>query len=360
MKDHLRKLLVPPTTTIKEAMGRLDKSAEQILLVTDPRRTLIGTLTDGDIRRHILSEGSLQDPVSRVCHTNPKTVPSSFSASEARQLMLDKRIKQLPVIDGKRRVVDLLRWEDVLGRDTQRLRAPLGVPVVIMAGGKGVRMAPFTNILPKPLIPIEDRPLVQVIMDRFMVYGCRPFYMTVNYKAQMIKSYFAGEETRGKYRIRYVQEKEFLGTGGSLALIRKNLRGDFFLSNCDVMIKANYADILKFHREQSHVLTIVASMQNFRVPYGVIQLERNGSLKGIQEKPEYDLLANTGVYVLNDRVFRHFPRRAVFDMTDLIAEVKRAGAPVGVFPVGQGAWTDVGQWAEYFRNMIALKAGQGQ
>jgi dTDP-glucose pyrophosphorylase len=331
MNDELKGLLVPPTMSVKEAMTRMGESAEQILLVTTRDRTLIGTLTDGDIRRHILSDGALVEPVSKVCHTTPKTVSNTYSASEVKQLMLEKRIKQIPIVDAKRRVTGLLRWEDVLGRDTQRLRAPLAVPVVIMAGGKGARLEPFTSILPKPLIPIEDRPLVQVIMDRFMVFGCNRFIMTVNYKAQMIRSYFAGEETRGKY-------------AGIL--------------DGDVVIKADYGDILRFHRERGHLLTIVASMQNFRVPYGVIQLERNGSLRGIEEKPEYDLLANTGLYVLNEKVFSHFPRRASFDMTDLIAEVKKAGAPVGVFPVGQGAWTDVGQWAEYFKNMIAAKAGQ--
>jgi dTDP-glucose pyrophosphorylase len=360
MRDDLKAILVRPAVTVKEAMSRLDASAEQILLVTSADRVLLGTLTDGDIRRHILSDGSLSDPVSKICHTTPKTVPVNFAASEAKRLMVEKRIKQLPVLDAKRRVTGLLRWEDLLGRDTQRFRPPLGVPVVIMAGGQGVRLEPFTKILPKPLIPIEDRPLVQVIMDRFVLYGCDRFIMTVNYKAQMIKSYFSGEETRGKYKIRYIHEQEATGTAGSLALIRKRLRGDFFLSNCDVVIKADYADLLRFHRERAHVITIVASMQHFRVPYGVIQLEKNGSLRGIQEKPEFDMLANTGLYVLSEKISKYFPRRSAFDMTDLIAEAKKAGAPIGVFPVGPGAWTDVGQWAEYFRNMIAVKAGQVQ
>ena len=158
MKDELKGLLVPPTMSVKEAMAQMGESAEQILLVTARDRRLLGTLTDGDIRRHILSDGALSEPVSKVCYPTPRTVSSSYSATEVKQLMLEKRIKQIPIVDSRHRVTGLLRWEDVLGRDTQRLRAPLGVPVVIMAGGKGVRLEPFTNILPKPLIPIETGP----------------------------------------------------------------------------------------------------------------------------------------------------------------------------------------------------------
>jgi dTDP-glucose pyrophosphorylase len=355
MKD-LKPLLVPPETTVKQAMARLDQSREQILLVAGRQRILIGTLTDGDIRRHILAEGDLKDPVSSVCNRTPKTVQEGATMSSVRQLMLEKRIRQIPVLDARRVVVDLLRWEDLLGNGSPPKREPLGIPVVIMAGGKGARLDPFTRILPKPLIPVEDKPLVQTIMDRFQEAGCTRFYMTVNYKAQMIRSYFEGEETKGKYDIHYVHEKEETGTAGSLAILAPKLRGDFFLSNCDILIKADYADLLKYHRDQKNVITIVASMQSIRVPYGVVELEKNGGLKALREKPEYDLLANTGLYLVNDAVRRSFPKKTAFDMPQLIASVRENGGAVGVYPVSEGAWSDVGQWAEYFRNLIAAKS----
>jgi dTDP-glucose pyrophosphorylase len=358
MKD-LKPLLVPPTATVKEAMARLDQSHEQILLVAGKGRALIGTLTDGDIRRHILAEGDLKDPVSIVCNKNPRTVEAGAPASQVRQLMLEKRIRQVPVVDARRCVIDVLRWEDILGNGSGPKGDPLGVPVVIMAGGKGMRLDPFTRILPKPLIPMDDKPLVQNIMDRFRDFGCTRFYMTVNYKAQMIRSYFDGDETRGLYDIHYVHEKEETGTAGSLALLAPKLRGDFFLSNCDVVVKADYADMLKFHREKGNVITIVASMQSVRVPYGVIELEKDGGLKQLREKPEYDLLANTGFYLLSEKVKRHFPKKTAFDMPHLIAAVRAGGGAVGVYPVSQGAWNDVGQWAEYFRNMVAAKTHPG-
>jgi dTDP-glucose pyrophosphorylase len=354
MKD-LKPFVVSPSTSVKEAMAQMDRNHEQILLVAGRDRELIGTLTDGDVRRHILAEGDLKVPVSTICNRNPKTVQQGVPLTAARQLMLEKRVRQIPVIDARRCIVDVLRWEDVLGNGSKSKRDPLGIPVVIMAGGKGARLDPFTRILPKPLIPVEDKPLVQTIMDRFHEAGCTRFYMTVNYKAQMIRAYFDGEDTKGKYDIHYVHEKAETGTAGSLALLAPKLKGDYFLSNCDILIKADYADLLKYHRDQHNVITIVASMQSVRVPYGVVELEKNGGLKALREKPEYDLLANTGLYLINDGVRRYFPKRTAFDMPQLIDAVRSAGGAVGVYPVSQGAWSDVGQWAEYFRNMIAAK-----
>jgi dTDP-glucose pyrophosphorylase len=357
MKD-IKSLLIAPTVTVKDAMARLDKSAEQIILVVNARRTLIGTVTDGDIRRHILAGGDLKRAVSSICNRNPKTVAEGSPLLEIRQQMLEKRIRQVPVLDARGRVVDLVRWDDVMGSGA-RTNEQLGLPVIIMAGGRGVRLDPFTRILPKPLIPVDDRPLVQVIMDGFVEHGCTRFYMTVNYKAQMIKSYFDGDETRGTYDIQYIHETEATGTAGSLALLLPTLQGDFFLSNCDVVVKADYAAILRYHRENRNVITIVASMQSFRVPYGVIEVERDGGLRRIVEKPEYDLLANTGFYVLNENVRHYLPGRPAFDMPEVIESARAADGAVGVFPVSQGAWSDVGQWAEYFRNLITVKSAPG-
>lgn len=359
MKNSLQTVLVFPSVTVKEAMGLLDKSGMQILLVVDRRRRLLGTLTDGDIRRHVLAEGSLKLTVSSICNRSPKSIKEGYSAVQVQNLMREKHVHHVPVVDESGRVVDLLRWEDFMksGGGTPAAK-PLGVPVVIMAGGKGVRLDPFTRILPKPLIPVEDKPLVQVIMDQFVEQGCSRFFMTVNYKAEMIRSYFDGGDTNGKYDIRYVHEREATGTAGSLVSLATKIRGDFFISNCDVVIKADYRDLLRYHRERKYTLTMVASMQSFRVPYGVIELGRGGGLKRILEKPEYDLLANTGLYVLSDGVRRFFPRKAAFDMPELIASVRAKGGSVGVYPVSRGAWTDVGQWSEYFRHLLSVRSNQ--
>jgi dTDP-glucose pyrophosphorylase len=357
VKDTLAPLLIGPTQSVKRAMARLDQAGQQILFVTDTRRRLLGTLTDGDIRRHILAGGSLQAAVSGVCNRRPRVVPQGRPLAEMRELMVRHHIRHVPEVDASGRIVGIVRWETVLGRAAEMPRPALGVPVVIMAGGKGSRLDPFTRILPKPLIPVEDRALVQVIMDRFLEFGCDRFLLTVNYKAEMIRAFFDGLEPGGRYRIAYVREDEATGTAGSLRLLQARVRGDFFLTNCDVLIKADYAQILAFHRERKNVVTLVASMRHVRVPYGVVELDGSGGLRDVREKPEFDFLANTGFYVINPGIARFFPRRTAFHMPELIARVKREGGRVGVFPVGQGAWVDVGQWAEYLRHTLDGAAG---
>ncbi len=354
-KVPLRSILISPSATVKQALARLEQAGEQILLVTGPGKVLVGTLTDGDIRRHILSDGGLGELVSRVCNHRPITLEKRYSLSEAKHLMLQHRVEQIPVVDARRRVIELLVWDDVLGNHQKGRMKALGVPVVIMAGGRGVRLEPFTRILPKPLIPVQDKPVIQVIMDRFLEFGCDRFVLTVNYKAQMIRSYFEGDEAGHRYRIEYLHERENTGTAGSLALLSRRLKGDFFVSNCDVMVKADYADLLSFHREHGNMITLVAAIQHFKVPFGVVELEKSGGLKKIVEKPEYDLLANTGFYVLNSGISRFFPGRRAFDMNELIMNVRAKGGKVGVFPVSPAQWSDVGQWIEYFRNAIGAQ-----
>jgi dTDP-glucose pyrophosphorylase len=352
VKASIRPLLIAPARSVKQAMARLDRGAQQILFVTDSRRRLLGTLTDGDIRRHILAGGSLAAPVSRVCNRRPRVVAQGRPLEEARDLMIRHRVRQVPEVDARGRIVGIVRWETVLGRASAGARAALGVPVVVMAGGRGSRLDPFTRILPKPLIPVDDRALVQVIMDRFLEFGCARFLLTVNYKAEMIRAFFDGLEPAGHYRIEYVREDRATGTAGSLRLLEGRIQGDFFLTNCDVLIKADYADILRFHRERKHVVTLVASVRHVRVPYGVVELDGAGAFRRVREKPELDLLANTGFYVIGADIARFFPRRTAFDMPELIARVRAQRGPVGVYPVRQGAWVDVGQWAEYLRHTV--------
>lgn len=347
---------IRPQETIKQAMAQLDRSGECILLPLRRDGTLIGTVTDGDIRRYVLKGGDLRRPVEEICNRHPVTVREGFDEAHVRELMLRRRIEQIPVLDPAGRLVDLLLWDQVFLKEKRRRSAPLRVPVVIMAGGQGSRLDPFTRIFPKPLVPLGDKPIIQVIMDRFVEQGARRFILTVNYKAEMLKLYFDGVKETRSYRIEFVTETHPTGTAGSLALLPRDVQGEFFLTNCDILIKADYDQILRHHREQGNDLTVVGSMQHVRVPYGVLELEATGQLSRIAEKPEYDLLANTGFYVLHRRIVKGLPQDRKFDMTELIARVRQEGGRVGVFPVTQGAWSDAGQWAEYFRNLPSAPA----
>ena len=214
-----------------------------------------------------------------------------------------------------------------------------------MAGGRGTRLEPFTKVLPKPLIPIHEKPIVEHIIDRFLKIGSKHFYLSVNYKSKILKAYF--EELKPKYKISFVEEKFPLGTAGSLNLLENKIRGPFFVTNCDIIIKADLDSLFKFHQKNKYDITLVASNKEYIIPYGTCKLNEEGHLSYIMEKPQYDLLINTGLYILNHNVIKMVPENEFFNITDLIDKMIKSGGKVGVYPVDETSWIDVGQWAEY-------------
>jgi len=348
MRGDISSLLIKRDVMIRDAMKKMDDGAERILFVTDEDMKMLGTLTDGDIRRWILSEGALFESIDKLFNQNPISVDENYNMDNVRDTMIEQKIDWIPVVDKERRIVDVIIWEDIF-KGKQRDKDILNVPVVIMAGGTGLRLDPFTKILPKPLIPIGDKPISEITMDSFYEYGCREFYLILGYKAEMVKSYF--DNTELKYRINYIKEDKPLGTIGGLSLLPQDFAEDFLVTNCDTIIKANYADIFKFHMDNGHDITMVGSMQHFTVPYGVINIDSKGSLKGIIEKPEYDFLTNTGMYVVKKNIIDSIPKDKMFHVTDLIEALKKNGGRVGVYPISQKSWLDVGQWEEYRKTL---------
>lgn len=222
-----------------------------------------------------------------------------------------------------------------------------------MAGGKGARLDPFTRILPKPLIPFGNDPVIKVIMDEFGKFGMNDFYISLNDKGRMVKAYFHDHDM--DYRIEYIEEDKPLGTAGALKCLDGKMDGTFFVSNCDIIIQADYVSIFDFHKKGSYDLTLVGSMQQYTIPYGICDIDNGGVLKGIREKPEYDFLVNTGLYLLEPAIPQYIPENEYFDMTDLIKKIQDNGLKVGVFPISEKSWIDVGQWAEYKNTIKELK-----
>jgi dTDP-glucose pyrophosphorylase len=344
----LETLTISPNKTVKEALKQLDQGGEKILFVVDEEQRITGTLTDGDIRRYILRGGNLQDAIDGCFNREPTCLKQGYDLKTAKEIMVKTKKEVLPVIDKDRKLVGMVAWNQVLDGSILQ-KEKIDIPVVIMAGGKGTRMDPFTKIMPKPLIPIGEKPIVEIIMDRFNEYGIKEFYLTINYKGDMIKSYFNNADIG--YSINYVQEEEFLGTAGSLRLLPDDFGQTFIVSNCDIIIEANYADLVSFHRRKEHCLTIVGSIQHYRIPYGIIEHEEGGAITDITEKPEYDLLVNTGMYVLDKKAIQYIPEEKKFHMTDLIKRLLKDGCAVGVYPVSEKSYVDIGQWEEYRKNM---------
>jgi len=321
----------------------MDVRGEKTLVVADGHQKLLGTVTDGDIRRWILKGKSLSENLTKVMNPSPITLKEGFIKAEAKELLLKHLIECLPVVDTANKVINCVFWTDLFDNKFN-ISKSLKAPVVIMAGGEGARLHPFTKILPKPLMPLGDKPIIETIIDRFQDHGCNDFYLSLNYKSNLIKAYFSDFEHQ--YKINYVLENKPLGTAGSLHYLKNKIKKTFFVSNCDILIEADYADILNFHRRKRNKITLVSSMKNFTIPYGVCEIQSGGILKSIREKPEYDFLVNTGMYVLEPSILAHVPVGRFYNITDLINDYLEKGEKVGVYPVSEKAWLDIGQFEE--------------
>jgi dTDP-glucose pyrophosphorylase len=354
MSASITRFFVDKGVALKAAMQQLEETEERILFVIDGDGRLMGAVSDGDIRRWILADGSLESCVLDVCNRNPYTVSTHFSLEDVRQVMLEHNFACIPVLNEDRRIVELLFWGQVF-QDRAEIpprRQPIDVPVVIMAGGKGTRLDPFTRILPKPLIPIGDKAVIELIIESFTGYGVKNFFISINHKAKLIKSFF--EELRPSYSIRYVEEDRPLGTAGGLRGLVGLVTGSFIVTNCDIIVRADYADLVRTHEAEGNDITVVASLKAYNIPYGVCELETGGRLKRIMEKPHYDLLVNTGMYVLRANTLDLIPEHQMSHATDLIEAVLGRGGKVGVYPISEKSWLDTGEWVEYRRTVQAL------
>jgi dTDP-glucose pyrophosphorylase len=345
--EFLQKVKVKPEVPIVRALEQMDRAARQILLVTDENDRLMGTVTDGDVRRALLEGVDLRTPVARIMNPYPRVLPVGSPREATRWLMLEYSIRHIPLVDSQNRVIDLVLWQDVfLPRVESRSEA-----VVIMAGGQGTRLDPFTKILPKPMIPLRDKPIAEVIVDRFHHQGFNWFVLCLGYKGEIVRLYFDGDNR--PYRTEFVQEDTPLGTAGALSLLVERLGETFILTNCDIIVDLDYVHLLEYHREHGYAVTVVGALKEFVVPYGVLRM--HGEDFWIEEKPNFHFLVNTGLYVLEPAVLPLIPKGIRIDMPEVISAIKKTGMHIGVYPY-HGRWFDVGQWEEYQRTLRLFEA----
>ena len=350
-------ITVRTTITIKEALKKLDKTAEKTLVVIDENNKLLGTLTDGDIRRHIIKTGNIEGVIEHIYNKNPIFLTAKNATKEnIKNALLKNRIELLPIVDEYKTVIKYATWAEVFieeAKPKKKEKEKLNIPVVIMAGGKGTRLSPYTQILPKPLIPLGDKTMIEYIIHNFLEYGIKTFFLTLNYKGELIEAYFKGIEK--DYDINFVWEKEFLGTAGSLKLLEETLNGDFIVSNCDILVNANFYHAYEFHKKNNSVFTSITSIQHYKIPYGVVNIKSGGLIEGIEEKPEYTFQINTGVYILNSKVLKYIPKNRYFDMPELIKQLIDSKESVFAYPVNESEYIDMGQWKEYKKALKILE-----
>jgi len=342
---NYERVLVEGQLPIIEAVKLMNKHAMQVLLVTDDKRKLIGVVTDGDIRRAILNKIDFNKSIDAIMTRDPVTLSNPPDKQAAIRLMKKQGVRHIPIIDRDMKICGLLLWKDFFNNGDVTVRRKSNT-VVIMAGGKGTRLDLFTKILPKPLIPVGDKPIIEHIMDNFYKYGFERFFLSLNYKAEMIRLYFS-TDCQWKYSINFMHENEFLGTAGALSLMKHRLTDTFIVSNCDVLIDANMDRLLSYHKKNKNHATILGIVRNVEIPYGVLKAQQ-ADLEEIVEKPEYHFVINSGVYVLEPEIIDLIAENQRIDMPTLLMEAKEKHYKVQIFPM-TGSWFDVGQWSEYQR-----------
>ena len=333
------------------AMKQMDEIKVKILLVFSDDR-FEGLVTIGDIQRAIIKNIDLKEPVGRILNKNKVYGYLSEGVDSIKEKMRNMRAELMPILDDEGDLVDVWFWSDLFKKSDLSQREKINLPVVIMAGGKGTRLKPITNVIPKPLVPIGDKTILETILDQFEEIGCTKFYMSVNYKADIMKYYLG--QLEHKYDIEFFQEDKPLGTIGSVSLLKGKITTPFFVSNCDSINEQDYRDVYDYHISNHNDLTIVTMVKSFKIPYGVIETGEDGLMVSLSEKPELTYQVNTGVYILNPNCIDEIPEGEFFHITHLMEKIKARGGRVGCFPVSEHAWKDMGEWSEYLKMINVL------
>ena len=309
--------------SILEAFKVLDETAEKCLLIIDKNKKLLGTITDGDLRRAILNGKKFSEPIKNCCNRN--LFPLIIDLIMINLLLSYWLIRTYAYTryKSKTEVVDYITWSNFKDGYKDKNKTLLRYSCLNYSRRKGSRLKPFTKILPKPLIPINEVPILEHITNQFTAYGISKFYISVNYKSKIIKAYF--EDLNPSYEVSFIEEKKPLGTIGSLHYLDGIINQPCFISNCDILIKSDYEKILNHHRDGKYDLTLVVSAKEHTIPYGTCELNNDGSLLRITEKPKFDFLINTGFYIINQDIISYIPKDEFYHITDLIEELSKKG-----------------------------------
>lgn len=343
--DQIKKIVISKDLNLLEAIKIMDAADRKLLMVLEEEK-FIGLLSLGDIQRALIRKQDFSIPISEILRKEFTVARQQLTEAAIKKMMLQHRTEFMPVLDKEDKLVDVLFWDEVFEEERQGEKEKKDIPVVIMAGGFGTRLRPLTNIIPKPLIPLGNQTILEVIIERFKELGSQDFYLSVNYKADMIRNYF-DEKNNLDVNISHFIEDKPLGTAGSLHLLNNEITTSFFVSNCDIIIDQDYRDILEYHQANKNEITLVSVIKNFNIPYGTIETGEGGLVKSMKEKPTFTFYINAGMYILEPHLINEIPKNEFFHITDLIDKIMKREGRVGVFPVSEGAWSDIGEWDKY-------------
>lgn len=338
MKFSIDNYCIGTNSTIKEAMKVIDKNLTGGALVVNENNELVGTITDGDIRRAILKGRSINEGIESTYFKNFKFVTEQHSKKKAKEYMLSNKIRQVPVIDKNKKLIDLYFLDDIISYDKKDNY------VFILAGGLGTRLRPLTETVPKPMLTVGDKPILELIIEQFKEYGFRNFIVSLNYKGEIIEEYFKdGKEF--EVNIEYIRETKKLGTAGSIALVKEKFTKPFIVINGDILTGIDFDKFLNHHMKNNFNITVGVRNYEINVPYGVLVTD-NMFIESLEEKPTYKFHINGGVYAVNPEITKYIQENEVYNMTDLIEDAMRNQYKSGIYEITE-YWTDIGQIDDY-------------
>ena len=355
-KKYLQ-VFISSNISVLDALKKMDEIRKKLLIITDESGKYVTLISIGDVQRAILQGVNLSLPVSDLKLDRKIVANPSDSMQDISDLMKKIRAEFMPVLDGEGNITKVVFWDELVSQDEIMPSYQYDVPVVIMAGGKGTRLKPLSNIIPKPLMPIGDKTILEEIMSRFQKAGSKDFYLSVNYKKEMIANYLDSKNLTDN--ILFFEEDKPSGTAGSLSLLKGKIDKTFYVTNCDILIEQDLGDLYEYHRNNQNEITLVSVLKTISIPYGTIQSGKEGLFKSMEEKPQLTFKINAGVYILEPHLLNEIPDDEFYHITDLIASANERGGRVGVFPISDKSWHDIGEWPEYIKTVRAL-SGQKQ
>lgn len=354
----IKKFLIKEDNSIKQAISSLDKISRDYncLLVKNNKNQIIGSITDGDIRRSLVKISNFNIKVKNICNRNLLFFYEKDKNINQIKKIISNRINNInivPILNDDRRLIKIYTKKNFQSKIDKKINNFHKLKVFILAGGFGTRLKPATNILPKPLIPIGDKTLIENVIKKFYDQGIKEYFISINYKKELIKAYF--KDLKLDYRVNFIEEKKTLGTAGSIAYLKKIKGDNFIVTNCDTIIDVNIKNLIEFQKQRKIDLTIVVNHKNYNLPYGEIDIDKNGNFKKIREKPNYKFLINSGLYLMNKKVINIVKKNEFLNMNDLINQIIDKKLNIGLYPITGNSWIDVGQWSEYkkFKKQIS-------
>lgn len=341
--------LINENETIAKALRFMKKNGQKCIIIVDTYGQLKGSLSDGDIRNFLIKNNNINSNIHTIYNKKPIYLTiKNFNKKKLFDLFNKYEISLIPLVDNTKKVLHIFIKNDSASNWSYN---PLIIPVLIMAGGQGLRLKPFTDVLPKPLIPINGIPILQIIINKLSNNIGSPIFISLNYKDKIMKAYL--NDFKDKYNLNYINEKKPLGTVGAAKLVPRNNNDNLIITNCDIFIEYDYKKIVKFHTKNNYDITIVGVKKIHKIPYGVIKT-KNNKLSSLDEKPLIDFTINGGFYIIKRDIIDKIPKNKKYDLTDLISLSLKNKKKIGVYEIDENKWNDIGQWSEYKETVSKL------